>query len=359
MKFKKLPLFLLLVIMLTGFSIITYGENTSSIARNSQASNHDNDIAPLQAGTNVLIIKDVDPWLYPANEEALQELWVSYDIINSADLAIADLSQYDIIIIPSNQYTSTYNNLIANRDKLAQWVANGGTLVVHACDMAFPNYGHWSQSFLPGGVNHQHYYYNSLLIIDPTHPVVQGLSNSDISGWGYSTHGFFIGLPANVNVIIETLTHFPTYIEYSYGSGLVLATMQRIELPWRYEMETWKNLLRNELSYVLGEEITWEYIFEDARRGTILRVSTDDMLFQFLAPGKDYGIMQAQKMRIRDIRRGGQYIRIYHTEDTDDNGRPDLRFYARINTRVDRCFAILRDLDARRTYVLLDRPGIE
>jgi hypothetical protein len=64
-------------------------------------------------------------------------------------------------------------------------------------------------------------------------------------------------------------------------------------------------------------------------------------------------------MVIRDIRRGGQYIRIYHTEDTDDNGRPDLRFYARMNTRIDRCLAVMRDFDERRIYVLLDRPGIE
>jgi hypothetical protein len=112
-----------------------------------------------------------------------------------------------------------------------------------------------------------------------------------------------------------------------------------------------------ELVITLGP--TWEYVFEDARRGTILRVSTDDMLFQFIAPDKDYGVKQAQKMVIRDIRRGGQYIRIYHTEDTDDNGRPDLRFYARMNTRIDRCLAVMRDFDERRIYVLLDRPGIE
>jgi len=222
-------------------------------------------VTPKTFGTNplVLIIKDVDPWDYPANEMALQELNVSYDVITSAELSSVDLSRYKIVIVASDQYTSTYNNLVSNRDKLADFVYRGGVLIAHACDCGW-HVGSWTESWLPLGVTKVNVYGQNLSIVDYTSLIVNGtphggrLTDSDLDNWYYSTHGYFTNLPANARIIIgiaSNPTEMPTYIEYSYGAGKILATMQTIEWPWsghRDDLgETQKNLLRNEIEYAV------------------------------------------------------------------------------------------------------------
>jgi hypothetical protein len=209
-------------------------------------------VEPFIGGTKVLLIKDVNPWGYPSNEKALQELGKTYNVINSGMLATTDLSEYEIVIIASDQYTRTYNNLISNKDKIADYVYNGGVLVAHACDRGWHS-GYWSGSFLPMGVTHVNLYYNYLDIVDSTSPIVSGITGADLDEWQYSTHGYFTNLPADADIIIGTTrnpTGDPTYIEYSYGDGTVLATMQTIEWPWGHRIvEVRKNLLRNEIGY--------------------------------------------------------------------------------------------------------------
>jgi len=46
-------------------------------------------------------------------------------------------------------------------------------------------------------------------------------------------------------------------------------------------------------------DISWEYVFKDTKRGTMLKISTDDKYFQFTAPGKDFGVEQDQNMIVQ------------------------------------------------------------
>ena len=218
------------------------------------------------AGAEVLLIKDVTPWDVKGNELALQELGKTYSVIPSANLATTDLSEYKIVMVASDQYTSTYTNLVSNKDKLANYVQNGGVLVAHACDHGWHSYPGWTSSWLPLGVTKVNTYQQYLSIIDSTSPIVAGtpnggpVSDADLDGWYYSTHGYFTTLPADVHKIIGITGapgDKPTYIEYSHGSGTVLATMQTMEWPWKhYTTEAKKNLLRNEIEYAqeLAEE---------------------------------------------------------------------------------------------------------
>ena len=213
-------------------------------------------------GAEVLLIKDVTPWWDAnANELALEELDKTYSVIPSADLATTDLSEYKIVIIASDQTDATYNNLVLNKDKLANYVQNGGVLIAHACDNGW-NGGVWTTSWLPLGVTKVNTYQQLLSIIDSTSPIVTGTPNggpvtdADLDNWHWSTHGYFTNLPANVHKIIGITGApgapgtQPTYIEYSYGSGTVLATMQTMEWGWiTNPTEAKKDLLRNEIEY--------------------------------------------------------------------------------------------------------------
>jgi hypothetical protein len=44
--------------------------------------------------------------------------------------------------------------------------------------------------------------------------------------------------------------------------------------------------------------ISWEYVFKDLKRGTMLKISPDDKYFQFTAPNKDFGVKRDPKMKV-------------------------------------------------------------
>ena len=106
-------------------------------------------------------------------------------------------------------------------------------------------------------------------------------------------------------------------------------------------------------TFTMGEasEVTligWDYEFRDETRGTILKIRTEDKLFQFITPDKDYGIRSATYMRLC-----GRAIIINHRDK-------ELRLITvAVDTRLDFCYAIAWDVQARKFYYLLDKPGIE
>lgn len=89
--------------------------------------------------------------------------------------------------------------------------------------------------------------------------------------------------------------------------------------------------------------VSWEYFFEDVKRDTILKISTDDQYFQFVAPGKDFGVKYDSKMLVRCdlvvICYGDRQMRLTATA---------------VDGRFGFCTAIAYDKQTRRTYVLTD-----
>jgi PKD repeat protein len=107
-------------------------------------------------------------------------------------------------------------------------------------------------------------------------------------------------------------------------------------------------IIRSTETEIIPIIITWEYVFEDAERGTMLKISTDDKYFQFIAPDKDFGIREATYMRLR-----GRTITIRH----EDN---ELRLITlAVDTKLDFCVAIAWDVQTGKQYFLIDKPGKE
>ncbi|MDD4151812.1 MAG: DUF6531 domain-containing protein, partial [Candidatus Gracilibacteria bacterium] len=112
-----------------------------------------------------------------------------------------------------------------------------------------------SYGILPGGVGKINYYQEVLQMKNLNHSLIKGQagSNSDISdqnpsyfyGWYWSTHGYFNNIYTGTDDIIDTGdSNMPTYIDYKYGKGRVLATMQTLEFGYTYLGK--KEILRNE-----------------------------------------------------------------------------------------------------------------
>jgi trehalose utilization protein len=211
----------------------------------------------LGEGANILVIRDRDPWNSSSYLQVFADLKIPYSIIDTSRIDATDFSNYSVIIIPSDQWTSSYNALIARRDKIANYVASGGVLIAHACDQGWGG-GYWASSFLPGDVNHTSTYQDTLHIEVAQHPVVAGVTDADISYLNWATHGYFTNLPAGAESIISWNGE-PIYIEYPYGNGLVLATMQTME--WAYGRGR-RVQLSNEIKYATAAipkaDLVWE-----------------------------------------------------------------------------------------------------
>jgi len=203
---------------------------------------------------DVLLVQDVDPWDYNSNEIALAEAGLSYVRIASWQLPSADLSSVGCVMYGSDQPTSYYENISLAVEKVSEFVASGGILVAHVCDGGWSE-GYWSGlSVLPGNVQHVLEYLEDVFIADPSHPVVDGLTDSYLSGWFYSSHGYFTDLPAGSRVVIQSAGGQPTYVEYGWGSGMVIVTLHTIEWGYgdgyHYQLVFRPDFLRNELAYV-------------------------------------------------------------------------------------------------------------
>jgi hypothetical protein len=91
--------------------------------------------------------------------------------------------------------------------------------------------------------------------------------------------------------------------------------------------------------------ISWEYVFKDGRRGTMLKISTDDKYFQFIAPSKDFGVKYDPNMKVLN-----NYIAICY----QDNQM--CLVAAAVHKYIDSCVATAYDKQTRKFYLLIDQP---
>jgi murein DD-endopeptidase MepM/ murein hydrolase activator NlpD len=91
--------------------------------------------------------------------------------------------------------------------------------------------------------------------------------------------------------------------------------------------------------------IMWEHVFEDPVRKTVLKISTDDKYFQFIAPDKDFGVKYAAKMTQL------KHVIIICYEDKQ------MRLTATA-TDDKTCLAVAWDKQTCKAYWLIEHPPV-
>jgi thermitase len=194
------------------------------------------------------IFENVIPWNYPSNEEVLNLYGVPYVVFSSNDFGRVDLNTFSKVVIASDQNQAFYDAINSYIWWFEDYVNNGGTLEIHAADWGW-NGGHWVGT-LPGGLQWTNYYADYVTIVDPVHPVVitpNRITDAELDGWSASVHGYFSVYPAASHiVIIEDYTRSPAYLEFPYGSGVIIASGQTLE--WAYKWK-YSRILENSLLY--------------------------------------------------------------------------------------------------------------
>ncbi len=245
---------------------------------------------PCSPSDTDLLIQDDVPWpgVIPGSQDpqgafvnelkAQNKAWCS---INSVSIGTTNLSQFDVIIIASDQAQSFYDNLFPGgviHPSINSWVLAGGILSASLADCGH-NLGGWTSSaclsdatnsytFI-GGVKHTNTFSQDESIITPAHPLIADAlpcpSNNcavqtdtgvqtDIDGWFSSDHGFFTSLPGGAIVILADSAGNPVAVEYAHGSGTVIANMNTD--AWRYHFGNLK-YVANDIAYQnkLGKDV--------------------------------------------------------------------------------------------------------
>jgi len=195
----------------------------------------------------VAIFQNVNPWGYSSNEEALDLYDVPFAILSSKDFESANLSRFVKVIIASDQNQVFYDAMNTSKSWFEDYVRSGGVLEIHAADLGRHG-GQWI-GLLPGGLQWEFSKSNHVTIANRNHPVVNiphFVTDEELDGWYWSTHGRFSSYPNSSCVIITESSGYPVYLEFRYGSGLVIATGQPLE--WAYDHE-YSSILENSLLY--------------------------------------------------------------------------------------------------------------
>ncbi|MCP4359068.1 MAG: hypothetical protein GY796_13720 [Chloroflexi bacterium] len=174
-------------------------------------------------GNPVLVFQDSYPWGYDSIQQVLNANGIAYDQVNSNSMATIDLSAYELIIIPSVQYSNYYNNWNMNFNRFEDYVNDGGALWLSAT-----NGGSLS---LPGGIVNQYGPDDYNDIIAPNHPWVANVP-SQIVGTSAS-YNYFTNVPPDAQVVAESTSYNQaTLIDYRLGVGRIMLTSQPLEFAW-------------------------------------------------------------------------------------------------------------------------------
>ena len=191
-----------------------------------------NDSKPTVAVTTnavvrVLVFRNRPSWnRNPDFEDSLSAMGIEHDVRPSAEMENTDLAPYRFVIIPGAQSRKEfYQDYVAQAARFNRYVANGGTLVLElngAEEAGLP---------LPRGVSMVNHGSRENTILVPAHPILTPLGGRAIRA-NYASHGYLNGVPQDALVLAaETTdgqadTNKPTFIEYTHGTGRVIAACQ-------------------------------------------------------------------------------------------------------------------------------------
>jgi subtilisin family serine protease len=204
-------------------------------------------------GFGVLLVQDVLPWGSNAVEVLLNLNHIPYDRIPSSLLAAFDLTHYHTVIVPSDQFYSTYAVLMAQASRLQQFVAQGGVLEFHAAGLGF-NGGDPSGVPLPGGMQIVNSFSSNNYVLLPQHPLVAGVPSPFTGGW--ASHAGFVNVPAGAEIVARDDRGFPNLVSYPYGLGRVVTGGQTFEFGYEYNQSAGR-ILVNMIPYANNLAPPW------------------------------------------------------------------------------------------------------
>jgi hypothetical protein len=236
------------------------------------------------SGADVLLVQSGAPWGTASNEQVLNGNGIAFDTIAAESLPGTDLTPYRLLIVASDQSVSFYSALAAELSRIEAWVMSGGIFEFHAASNADT-----SMLTLPRGMRMSQHLASTNHVLDPTHPLVDGIP-SEFFGT-YASHSSFTNIPADAALVASDDVGQPNLVEYRDGLGSVIAGGQTFE--WGLARgEAAGQILMNMIPYGHGHRLPWLDV--DTSEGVVPPGGHQDILVTFDAAGLTGGEYDAQ-----------------------------------------------------------------
>ena len=173
---------------------------------------------------DVLIIQNNTPWGQSYWYTVLGSYGLSYTTINYGSVASTDFTQYDLIIIPSQQpgaFNSTINSYMY---KFEDYIDQGGKLILMLSTWSAYSPYITTLPYSASGSHSQfsYYFYN----VNASHPLMSGVAASGYSN--YASHGYMTGYGSADVLTTNTWNNASSYFVES-GSGAAYVSYLTIE----------------------------------------------------------------------------------------------------------------------------------
>jgi hypothetical protein len=194
----------------------------------------------------VAIFRNNLAWDMNTTELILQMYGIDYTIYNSSHMGTVVLTQYEKVIIESDQDQLFYDTLGSYISWFESYATSGGILEIHAFDHGWHS-GIWDGLYLmPGGFDYDLVPSDSISINLTGHPILLDpyiITDEELDGWDTSVIGYFTTFPSSSKqILLESSSLDPVFIELDYGEGTILITLQCLE--WGY-YQGYSNFLEN------------------------------------------------------------------------------------------------------------------
>jgi thermitase len=182
----------------------------------------------------------------PEDTGALDTLGYEYTLVTPSEFATVDLYGYNILFIGWAPGDGLVDVLLARAPDIANWVAAGNGIVALA-----ESYEANRWAWLPLFVNSSGFGGDEVHILDPSHPVMSNLTDTELSYWGSSYHGYFFGYDPSWENLAEGIEAAqPVTIAAMYGAGRIVITEQDPDFHFYYGgQEGAGKLLRNMIEW--------------------------------------------------------------------------------------------------------------
>jgi subtilisin family serine protease len=196
----------------------------------------------------IALFKDRDPWGYASNEEVLLKYGLPYTVFTSSDMGDVNLSEYGKIVIASQQPYSFYFKIEQNRPWFEAYISKGSIFELHGAEWSSDD---WSGLIMPGCFTSMFDLSNDVTVNMPNHMILNDpnvITAAELDWWNYATHGWLTNFSIKpITIITQEPTKNPCLVEFPYGDGYVVATMQTLE--WAYAHE-YSPFLENVILYL-------------------------------------------------------------------------------------------------------------
>ncbi|CAD7767005.1 MAG: Subtilase family protein [Candidatus Argoarchaeum ethanivorans] len=214
---------------LTVYAVPVQGEN---ITINNQKTKR----VSVTSAKPIALFKDRDSWGYASNEEVLLKYGLPYTVFTSSDMGDVNLSEYGKIVIASQQSYSFYFKIEQNRPWFEAYISNGSVFELHGAEWGCDD---WSGLIMPGGFTSMFDTSNDVTVNMLNHVILNYpnvITTAELDWWNYATHGWLTNFSIKpITIITQEPTRNPCLVEFLYGDGYVVATMQTLELAYAHE----------------------------------------------------------------------------------------------------------------------------